>query len=108
MHLYMPWWLYKQQKAGQDAVCARLPHRNRRRARSAGRRVLGGYAKRWLGGGYGVELKQNLRKIYGCEVHFSGRGEMIPNEDSYCEIDPERRRSVGHSRPSLPLQMEPG
>jgi choline dehydrogenase-like flavoprotein len=21
-------------------------------------------------------------------VHFAGRGEMIPNEDSYCEIDP--------------------
>ncbi len=33
-------------------------------------------------------MKQNLRKLYGCEVHFSGRGEMIPNEDSYCEIDP--------------------
>jgi choline dehydrogenase-like flavoprotein len=50
--------------------------------------ALGGYPTRFLDGGYGVELKQNLRKLYGCEVHFAGRGEMIPNEDSYCEIDP--------------------
>jgi choline dehydrogenase-like flavoprotein len=25
--------------------------------------------------------------MYGAGVHFAGRGEMIPNEDSYCEID---------------------
>ena len=41
-----------------------------------------------LGGGYGEDLKRDLRKIYGADVHFAGRGEMIPNEDSYCEIDP--------------------
>jgi choline dehydrogenase-like flavoprotein len=35
-----------------------------------------------------VELKKNLRKIYGCGIGFAGRGEMIPNDDSYCEIDP--------------------
>jgi choline dehydrogenase-like flavoprotein len=50
--------------------------------------ALGGYPTQFLGGGYGVEMKNNLRKLYGCEVHFSGRGEMIPNEDSFCEIDP--------------------
>jgi choline dehydrogenase-like flavoprotein len=50
--------------------------------------ALGGYPMKWLGGGYGVEMKENLRKLYGCEVHFAGRGEMIPNDDSYCEIDP--------------------
>jgi choline dehydrogenase-like flavoprotein len=49
--------------------------------------IMGGYADKFLGGGYGVELKQNLRKLYGCEIYLSGRGEMIPNEDSYCEID---------------------
>ena len=26
--------------------------------------------------------------MYGANVHFAGRGEMIPNERSYCEIDP--------------------
>src|SRR4051812_43070452 len=88
MHLYMPWWLYKQQQAGKMPF-ARGYHieiGGGRSMPSSG--ALGGYAERYLGGGYGVELKQNLRKLYGCDVHFSGRGEMIPNEDSYCEIDP--------------------
>ena len=49
--------------------------------------VLGG-SERILGGGYGVDLKRNLRKIYGANIDFAGRGEMIPNENSYCEIDP--------------------
>ena len=49
--------------------------------------VLGG-SQTVLGGGYGQDLKANLRKLYGANVHFAGRGEMIPNEDSYCEIDP--------------------
>ncbi len=61
-----------------------------------------------LGGGYGVELKRKMRKMYGAQIGFSGRGEMIPNEDSYCEIDPQRGRSVGHPRAALPFQMEPG
>ena len=40
------------------------------------------------GGGYGVELKNEYRRFWGTSVGFSGRGEMIPNKDCYCEIDP--------------------
>jgi choline dehydrogenase-like flavoprotein len=40
------------------------------------------------GGGYGKQLKDDYRRFYGATVGFAGRGEMIPNEDSYCEIDP--------------------
>jgi choline dehydrogenase-like flavoprotein len=40
------------------------------------------------GGGYGKQLKDDYRRFYGATVNFAGRGEMIPNEDSYCEIDP--------------------
>jgi choline dehydrogenase-like flavoprotein len=40
------------------------------------------------GGGYGKPLKDDYRRFYGATVNFAGRGEMIPNEDSYCEIDP--------------------
>src|SRR6185295_16784519 len=29
-----------------------------------------------------------IRDDYGTSVSFSGRGEMIPNEQSFCEIDP--------------------
>ena len=87
MHLYMPWWLYKEQKANKMPF-ARGYHIELGGGRTQpGAGVLGG-ASRLIAGGYGLELKQNLRKIYGAQVHFSGRGEMIPNEDSYCEIDP--------------------
>ncbi|HLH02589.1 MAG TPA: GMC family oxidoreductase [Bryobacteraceae bacterium] len=88
MHLYMPWWLYKEQKANKMPF-ARGYHIEIGGGRGMpGAGELGGYATRFLDGGYGVELKQNLRKLYGCDVYFDGRGEMIPNEDSYCEIDP--------------------
>ena len=50
----------------------------------------GGGIHDWNGGGYGKALKDDYRKIYGATVGFSGRGEMIPNEDSYCEIDPDK------------------
>jgi choline dehydrogenase-like flavoprotein len=40
------------------------------------------------GGGYGKQLKDDYRRFYGATVGFAGRGEMIPNEKSYCEIDP--------------------
>src|SRR5690606_10652121 len=39
-------------------------------------------------GGYGASLKADYRKFYGATISFAGRGEMIPNKDSYCEIDP--------------------
>jgi choline dehydrogenase-like flavoprotein len=87
MHMYMPWWLYKEQKAGK------LPFARGYHIEFGGGRGLpeaGSLSgtQHILGGGYGAEFKSNLRKIYGCNVYFSGRGEMIPNEDSYCEIDP--------------------
>ena len=40
--------------------------------------------------GYGVALKRRARQVYGTTVGFSGRGEMIPNPDTYCELDPDR------------------
>src|SRR5260221_9895402 len=40
------------------------------------------------GGGYGKSLKDDYRKYYGAPIGFSGPGEMIPNADSYCQIDP--------------------
>ena len=88
MHMYMPWWLYKEQKA-EKMPFARGYHieiGGGRGMPEAG--VLSG-SHNILGGGYGIDLKRNLRKIYGCDVYFAGRGEMIPNADSFCEIDPQ-------------------
>jgi choline dehydrogenase-like flavoprotein len=49
---------------------------------------MGGIERYPSGGGYGKQLKDDYRKYYGATIGFSGRGEMIPNADSYCEIDP--------------------
>ena len=65
MHLYMPWWLYKEQKAGKMPFARGYHIEIRRRPRSTGRRH-----PRWLcnicsAAATASELKQNLRKIYG-------------------------------------------
>ena len=44
-----------------------------------------GAARRY---GYGAGMKQAIREQYGAGVGFAGRGEMLPNDLSYCEIDP--------------------
>ncbi len=87
MHLYMPWWNYQKQLRHE------LPFsRGYHIEFSGGRRgmpepgFLSG-SERFLGGGYGLELKRGCRKLYGSFVGFHGRGEMIPNQDSYCEVD---------------------
>lgn len=86
MHLYMPWWNYDKQLRNE------LPFaRGYHIEFGGGRGMPGGGAfqgtERFLGGGYGVELKRGCRKLYGAHIGFAVRGEMIPNKDSYCEID---------------------
>ncbi len=39
-------------------------------------------------GGYGAGLKDDYRRFYGAYVGMAGRGEPIPLESNYCEIDP--------------------
>jgi choline dehydrogenase-like flavoprotein len=88
MHLYMPWWLYKEQKANKLDFARGYHIELGGGRRQPGAGAMSSYVNRFLGGGYGPELKSGLRKLYGGDVHMSGRGEMIPNADSYCEIDP--------------------
>lgn len=38
--------------------------------------------------GYGTPLKQNCRRYYGTTIGMEGLGEMIPNEKTFCELDP--------------------
>jgi len=82
MHMYVPWWKFDRQNdfprgyhielwGGRHMPGVRMFHESCDAAE-----------------GYGVGLKQRLRKEYGTYLGFSGRGEMIPNPDSYCEIDP--------------------
>ncbi|WP_372975031.1 GMC oxidoreductase [Muriicola sp.] len=39
-------------------------------------------------GGYGPDLRKDVKKYYGSVIGFGGRGEAIAREDNYCEIDP--------------------
>ena len=83
MHMYIPWWKFDRKNE-----------------------FLRGYHIEFYGGrfmpgvgdfddlceqyeGYGASLKQKCRAMYGTVIGFEGRGEMIPNERSYCEIDPD-------------------
>jgi len=87
MHMYMPWSLYQEQKAGKMPF-ARGYHIEMGGGRGMpGVHEFGG-SERLIGGGYGAGLKRDLRKLYGSFIGFAGRGEMIPNADSYCELDP--------------------
>jgi choline dehydrogenase-like flavoprotein len=38
--------------------------------------------------GYGTSFKQNCRRSYGASIGMEALGEMIPNEHTYCELDP--------------------
>jgi choline dehydrogenase-like flavoprotein len=84
--VYVPWWLYREQLAGKLGF-ARGYHIEY----GGGKRMPGFMTAagiEWLtGGSYGVRFKQDVRRYYGSFVSFDGRGEMIPNEHSYCEID---------------------
>jgi choline dehydrogenase-like flavoprotein len=93
MHIFMPWWL--------DNRKLDFP-RGYHIEPGGGRRMpnfgfmsgihnytgIAGSGRPPAGPGYGKPLKDDYRRFYGATVGFSGRGEMIPNADSYCELDP--------------------
>jgi choline dehydrogenase-like flavoprotein len=84
LHLYMPWWL--------DNRALDFPrgyHIEVWGGRGMpGYGFMGGIHRYPPGGGYGKALKDDYRRFWGSTIGFSGRGEMVPNEWTYCEIDP--------------------
>ena len=100
MHIYIPWWAYDQN----------LDFPRGYHFETWGGRGMPGYgfggniqdlndkipgADRNGGGGYGRQLKEDYRRLYGAVVGFSGRGESIAREDNYCEIDAETTDEYG-------------
>ena len=93
MHLYMPWWLDNKKLDFPRGYHIEI---------SGGRRMPGagflGNIHSYTGveasgtpiafGGYGAKLKRDYRRLYGATVNFAGRGEMVPNKDTYMDIDP--------------------
>jgi len=86
-HVYVPWWLYQEQHAGKLDF-ARGYHIEF----STGRGMPGMGAATGVanltGGSYGRQFKEDARRYYGSFIGFAGRGEMIPNDDSFCDLDP--------------------
>lgn len=84
MHVYMPWWLSNKKldfpRGYHIEVWGGV--------REPGAGFGGGIQRYPSGGGYGKTLKDDYRRYYGATIGFSGRGEMIPNDGTYCEIDP--------------------
>jgi choline dehydrogenase-like flavoprotein len=86
MHMYMPWWLDSK----------KLDFPRGYHIEIYGGKGMPGYGFgggiQWMpgsmGGGYGASLKAEYRRYYGATLGFAGRGEMVPNADSFCEIDP--------------------
>ena len=82
MHMYIPWWKYDRKNDFPRGYHIEI---------GGGRDMPG------VGmfddvcdefEGYGIDLKRTCRKRYGTGIGFAGRGEMVPNPDTYCEIDP--------------------
>ena len=84
MHVYVPWWKFDRQNDFPRGYHIEM----------GGGRDMPGVGMFYDlcddVEGYGASLKQACRKNYGTVMGLSGRGEMIPNPDSYCEIDPDR------------------
>jgi choline dehydrogenase-like flavoprotein len=93
MHLYTPWWLDNKKLDFPRGY--HIEPGGGRRMPSAGfgsgihtfaTNDPAGHPQAL--GGYGTGLKNDYRRLYGATVSFAGRGEQIPNKDTYCELDP--------------------
>jgi choline dehydrogenase-like flavoprotein len=82
MHLYMPWWKYDRKNEFLRGY--HIEFGGGRHLPSVGEfDDLGDELE-----DYGAVFKKKCRDSYGTSIGFAGRGEMIPNPDCYCEIDP--------------------
>ena len=93
MHLYTPWWLDNRKLDFPRGYHIELGGGRRMPNAGFGSGIHNFTSVEVAGrphafGGYGKDLKNDYRRLYGATVNFAGRGEMIPNADSYCEIDP--------------------
>jgi choline dehydrogenase-like flavoprotein len=98
MHVYTPWWL--------DSTKMDFP-RGYHIEYGGGmgmpgygfgfglESINGKHGSKNPAGGYGSRLKEDVRRYYGAYVGFAGRGEPIPLESNYCEIDPNKVDKYG-------------
>ncbi len=44
---------------------------------------------------FGARLKEDARRLHGCQLGFGAQGTMLPNDGSFCELDPELKDQWG-------------
>jgi choline dehydrogenase-like flavoprotein len=82
MHMYIPWWKFDRKNDFPRGYHIEF---------GGGREMPGiGEFDHLLHEeeGYGANVKRRARQVYGTGIGMAGRGEMIPNPDTYCELDP--------------------
>lgn len=100
MHVYTPWWLDNKKldfprgyhieygggmgMPGYGFMNGLTSHNHLAPGRDKNNRVT-----------YGAALKDDVRRFYGAYVSMSGRGEPVPLESNYCEIDPNNVDKYG-------------
>ncbi len=89
-HAYVPWTLHARNRAGELGFPGGYHLEFESGRRMPGMNAATGFD--WLGGGtaraYGKKLKEDARRYYGCRQNFGAQGSMLPNDGTYCEIDP--------------------
>ncbi|WP_374011988.1 GMC family oxidoreductase [Pseudoxanthomonas koreensis] len=81
-HLFIPWWGHEAHANGELDFPRGYHFELGGRFSEPGAHVSGNLQ------GYGTALKRQVRAHYGAYVSFSLRGEMLPNEHCYMDIDP--------------------
>lgn len=103
MHMYAPWWPWKDQLAGKLGF-----PRGYYMAWSGGRGMPGmGTASGGIsmaGDVFGSALKVAARRYFGSFVDLHARGEMIPNEKCFMELDPDKKDQWGIPVPRFHFQ----
>jgi choline dehydrogenase-like flavoprotein len=86
-HIYIPFWLYQQQKRGE------LDFPRGYHFEIGGRFDIPSPAV--LPRVWGPALKKAVRSASGATISLTLRGEMVPNEHTFCEIDPTVKDRYG-------------
>ncbi len=80
-HIFIPWWGHEQQAKGELDFPRGYHFELGTGFREPSSGVRGNLQ------GYGTQLKSEVKKHFGASVGFALRGEMLPNDDCYMEID---------------------
>ena len=86
-HVYSPWWGYDQQRRGELGFS-----RGSHLEFWGGRLMPEFYSAQELASlttGVGEALRKDMRRYYGSVLYISASGEMIPNQNTFMELDPD-------------------